>query len=77
MTVQDAQRNVRTVFVGGFWGHMVSSVLWLVSAALGTWVSPRAAAGEIVFRQLFHFPTHSYVADCQAALHRRPGQSVE
>jgi hypothetical protein len=56
MLVQDAQRNVRTVFVGGFWGQLVSSVLWLVSAALGTWVSPRAAILEIVFGGCFIFP---------------------
>ena len=56
MLVQDAQRNVRTVFVGGFWGQLVSSVLWLVSAALGYWVSPRAAIMEIVFGGCFIFP---------------------
>jgi hypothetical protein len=56
MLVQEAQRNVRTVFVGGFWGQLVSSVLWLVSAALGYWVSPRAAILEIVFGGFFIFP---------------------
>jgi len=56
MLVQDAQRNVRTVFVGGFWGQLVSSVLWLLSAALGYWVSPRAGILEIVFGGFFIFP---------------------
>src|SRR5580700_8424158 len=56
MLVDEAQKEVRTVFVGGFWGQLVSSVLWLTSAALGTWVSPRAAIIELVFCGFFIFP---------------------
>ena len=55
MLVEDAQREVRTVFVGGFWGQLVSSVIWLVSAALGTWVSPRAAIIEIIIAGFLFF----------------------
>ncbi|HUK31552.1 MAG TPA: hypothetical protein VLV89_10595, partial [Candidatus Acidoferrum sp.] len=54
--MEDAQRENRTVFVGGFWGQLVSSVIWLASAALGFWVSPRAAILEIVFGGFFIFP---------------------
>ena len=56
MLVQDAQREVRTVFVGGFWGQLVSSTIWLVSAALGTWVGPRAAIFALVLGGVFIFP---------------------
>jgi hypothetical protein len=56
MLVQDAQREVRTVFIGGFWGQLVSSVIWLVSAALGSWVTPRAAIIQIVASGFFIFP---------------------
>jgi hypothetical protein len=56
MQVQDAQREVRTVFVGGFWGQLVSSTLWLVSAALGTWMTPRAAIIAIIVSGFFIFP---------------------
>jgi len=56
LLVQDAQREVRTVFVGGFWGQLVSSALWLASAALGVWVSPRAAIIELVVGGCFIFP---------------------
>jgi Family of unknown function (DUF7010) len=56
MLVQDAQREVRTVFVGGFWGQLVSSAIWLGSAALGTWVSPRAAIATLVVGGIFIFP---------------------
>ena len=59
MLVQDAQRDVRTVFVGGFWGQLVSSALWLASAALGTWMTPRVAIIALVLSGFFIFPiTH-------------------
>lgn len=56
MLVQDAQREVRTVFIGGFWGQLVSSAIWLASAALGTWVTPRAAILTAVVGGFFIFP---------------------
>lgn len=56
MEVQDAQREVRSVFVGGFWGQLVSSVIWLVSAALGTWVTPKASILTVVIGGFFIFP---------------------
>ncbi len=34
MDIQDAQRESRTVYIGGFWRQLVSSIIWLVSAAL-------------------------------------------
>jgi hypothetical protein len=56
MYVQDAQREMRSAYVGGFWGQLVSSVIWLVSAALGTWVSPRASILTVVIGGFFIFP---------------------
>jgi hypothetical protein len=56
MLVQDAQREVRTVFIGGFWGQFVSSAIWLVSAALGFWGTPHAAILTLVVGGMFIFP---------------------
>ena len=56
MLVQDAQREVRTVFAGGFWGQLVSSIIWLASAALATWVSPKAAIWTAVTVGFFIYP---------------------
>jgi len=56
MLVEDAQREVRTVFIGGYWGQLVSSAIWLASAALGYWVTPRAAILTVVFGGFFIFP---------------------
>lgn len=56
MNVEDAQREVRTVFVGGFWGQLVSSAIWLASAAVAYWSTPRAAILTIVIGGFFIFP---------------------
>jgi hypothetical protein len=56
MDVQDAQREMRSVYIGGFWGQLVGSVIWLVSAAFGTWVSPRASILTVVIGGFFIFP---------------------
>jgi len=56
MLVGDAQREVRTVFAGGFWGQLVASAIWLASAALAVWDSPRAAIVMIVLGGMFIFP---------------------
>jgi hypothetical protein len=56
MLVEDAQREIRTAFIGGFWGQLVSSVIWLASAALATWSTPRAAISTLVAGGFFIFP---------------------
>jgi hypothetical protein len=56
MDIQDAQREVRSVYIGGFWGQLVSSVIWLVSAALGTWVSAKASILTVLIGGFFIFP---------------------
>jgi hypothetical protein len=47
---------MRTRFAGGFYGQLVSGVLWLVSASLATWSSPRAAITTLVVGGFFIFP---------------------
>jgi uncharacterized protein DUF7010 len=55
MQISDAQREVRSVFLGASIGSAVSSALWFLSAALSTWVSVRqgiimlAAGGAFIF----------------------------
>lgn len=53
MDIQDAQRESRSVYIGGFWGQLVSSVIWLVSAALGTWVTSKASILTVVIARDF------------------------
>lgn len=56
MEVADAQHEVRSVYVGGFWGQLVSSVIWLASAAVGTWGKPKASIQTAVIAGFFIFP---------------------
>ena len=56
MDIKDAQSEVRSVYIGGFWGQLVSSVIWLASAAFGAWMTPRASILTIVIAGFFIFP---------------------
>ena len=57
MLISEAQREVRTVFLGGFVGQAVSSALWLLSAAAATWGSPRLGIAILAFGGALIFPT--------------------
>ena len=56
MLVSEAQREVRTVYAGGFFGQLVSGVIWLASATLATWYSPRSAITTLVLGGFLIFP---------------------
>lgn len=65
MNIIEAQREMRARFVGGFYGQLVSGILWLVSASLATWSSPRAAITTLVVGGFFIFPlTESLLRAC-------------
>jgi hypothetical protein len=59
MNVADAQREVRTVFLGGFVGQLVSAVLWATSTALATFVSPRAGIVTLALGGVLIYPVTS------------------
>jgi hypothetical protein len=56
MLITDAQRDVRRVYVGGFFGQLVSGVLWLAAAAAGTWISPAAGIVTLLAGGVLIFP---------------------
>jgi hypothetical protein len=56
MIIRAAQREIRTVFMGGFAGQLVSGILWLASAALSTWVAPTYGMLGLFFGGMFIFP---------------------
>ena len=56
MRIVDAQREIRTRYVGGFYGQLVSGLLWLLSAGLAVWSGPRAAITTLVVGGCFIFP---------------------
>jgi hypothetical protein len=56
MEIKSAQREVRNIFSGGSIGQAVSGILWLVSSALATWISPQAGIVALVVGGIFIFP---------------------
>jgi hypothetical protein len=56
MTISEAQLEIRTRFVGGFYGQFVSGTLWLLSAGLAVWRGPRASIIMLVVGGFFIFP---------------------
>jgi len=54
--ISDAQRDVRTVFLGGFAGQLTSSAVWFLSAALAVWHSSTTAMAALVFGGMLIFP---------------------
>ncbi|MBW3567625.1 MAG: hypothetical protein KY410_06670 [Proteobacteria bacterium] len=55
MEISEAQRDVRRVYAGGFPGLLISSLAWLISSSLGTWVSWHAAMLALVVGGPFIF----------------------
>jgi hypothetical protein len=56
VSVAEAQEEVRAVFLNGAVGQLVSGVLWLVSAALGSWGTARLAVLALVFGGMAIYP---------------------
>jgi hypothetical protein len=59
MEIKSAQNDVQTVFLRGTVGQVISGLIWLSSAALGTWVSERYAILMLVLVGIFIFPLTS------------------
>lgn len=56
MEIKSAQQDVQSTFVRGSIGQAVSGIIWLLSAALGIWVSQRHAIVALVLAGMFIFP---------------------
>lgn len=56
MQIADAQREVRSAFLGGFVGQLVSAVLWAASGALAVWRSPASGMVFLVATGFFIYP---------------------
>jgi hypothetical protein len=56
MKISDAQKEVRTVYLGAFSGMIVTSLIWLASAAAGTWRTTGLAVLILIVGGSFIFP---------------------
>lgn len=56
MNITNAQREMRSAFLGGFAGQLVSGLIWLAASALSLWVAPRVGMAVLFFGSMFIFP---------------------
>ncbi len=56
MNILDSQREMRSAFLGGFAGQLISGIIWLVAAALGAWLSSAAGMAALFFGSMGIFP---------------------
>ncbi|HEX2990736.1 MAG TPA: hypothetical protein VHO49_08650 [Anaerolineales bacterium] len=56
MEIKTAQHDVQTTFLRGAVGQTVSGLIWLASAAIGTWGTERQAILVLVLGGMFIFP---------------------
>ena len=56
MQIHQAQRDVRLVYVGGFFGQLVSGILWLGAAAAGAFASATVAIAILLLGGILIFP---------------------
>ena len=56
MNIINAQREMRSNFLGGFAGQLVSGTIWLVSSAISVLSEPRIAMAMLFIGSMFIFP---------------------
>lgn len=61
MTVEEAQLEVRTIYMGGLIGGFVSGALWLASSAIGTFQTPGLGMAVLCIGGALIFPVTQLV----------------
>jgi len=56
MEIKDAQYEMRSAFLGGFAGQLVSGVIWLLAAAVSLFFDPIFSIAVLFFGSMFIFP---------------------
>ena len=59
MRIAEAQREVRSVFFGGFVGQLAAGAIWVLSAAVSVWSAPRHGMAVLFFASMMLFPLTS------------------
>jgi len=70
MSIIESQREMRSAFLGGFAGQLVSGIIWLIAAALGMFLKPSAGMAALFFGSMGIFPLTQLVV----RLMGRPGK---
>ncbi|NOH02837.1 MAG: hypothetical protein HND47_13180 [Chloroflexi bacterium] len=56
MNLLEAQREMRSAFLGGFAGQLVSGLIWLAASASSLWLTPRLGMAVLFFGSMLIFP---------------------
>ena len=56
MEIKECQREMRSAFLGGFAGQLVSGLIWLAAAVLSVWIAPRMGMVMLFFGSMLIFP---------------------
>ena len=70
MNIQECQKEMRSAFLGGFGGQLVSGVIWLVASAISVWVSSGVGMAVLFFGSMMFFP----LTQLTVKLMGRPGK---
>lgn len=70
MSLLDSQREMRSAFLGGFAGQLVSGVIWLIASALSLLLKPTAGMAALFFGSMGIFPLTQLIV----RLMGRPGK---
>jgi len=78
LTIPQAQYELRQRFVGGFYGQLVSAILWFASAALSTFLSQKSGIILLVLGGFFIFPaTEALLKVFEKSKPLSPGNSLK
>jgi len=55
-TLSDSQKEIRSAFLGGFAGQLISGLLWLIASAISVFAAPRYGMLFLFFGCMFIFP---------------------
>jgi hypothetical protein len=70
MSLLDSQREMRSAFLGGFAGQLVSGVIWLIASILSVLLKPAAGMAALFFGSMGIFPLTQLIV----RLMGRPGK---
>lgn len=56
MHIKDAQKELRSAYLGGFAGQLIAGLIWALSAAVSTWGTPRLGMAVLFFVSMLLFP---------------------
>jgi hypothetical protein len=56
MNLKECQREMRSAFLGGFAGQLVSGIIWLAASSISLWVAPRYGMAALFFGSMLIFP---------------------